>query len=256
MLEWFARQDQPALAAIFGEPCLLCKAPVINQALVPGLCRHCLSQLPWRADRCLEWPEDGFQNLFDPLSDLYDPAVAHLVQASKIIAACHYRPPLKKGLLALKFGDASEWHRPLASILLQALKRMDLPAYDAVVAVPLHPQRLKSRGYNQAGLLTSAVARLLELPDWSIWLERTRETRRQSEQICRADRLLNLSGAFRWVGPDCLRQTRLLLVDDVLTTGATLAAAAEPLFRRHIQVTGLVVASDHAEGSGKIRPAR
>lgn len=256
MPDRLARLGQSALAALFGEPCLLCREPVNRQDPVPGLCRHCLSQLPWRSDFRLQWPEDAFRDLFDPFASDCDPAAAHRVRANCIMAACHYQPPINKGLLALKFGDASEWQRPLASILNLTLQRADLASFDAVVAVPLHPLRLKSRGYNQAGLLASVLARQLDLPDWSVWLERTRETRRQSEQASRADRLVNLAGAFRWSGPDCLRQARLLLVDDVLTTGATLAAAAEPLFRRQSHVTGLVVASDHAANPGETRATR
>lgn len=127
---------------------------------------------------------------------------------------------------------------------MQAVRRQK-NHYAAVIAVPLHSRRLAERGYNQAGLIAAAVARQLALPDWSDWLKRSRPTERQSEQNIRAARFANLAGAFAWDGPPDLRSAHVLLVDDVLTTGATLGAAAEPLFRAGAHVTGLVVASNH-----------
>ena len=127
---------------------------------------------------------------------------------------------------------------------------------DAVVAVPLHRDRLFERGYNQAALLAGIVARSMQVPDWSEGLIRVRATERQSAQPGRAERLTNLSGAFalersfwrHW--PDSLTVAArpaamtLLLIDDVMTTGATLAAAAQPLHQAGFSVMGLVVASD------------
>ena len=79
---------------------------------------------------------------------------------SRIIAACRYEPPIRDGLIALKFADASEWHRLFAALLVQAVRRQK-NHYAAVIAVPLHSRRLAERGYNQAGLIAAAVARQL-----------------------------------------------------------------------------------------------
>ena len=126
----------------------------------------------------------------------------------------------------------------------------------AVLAVPLHSSRLKERGYNQAGLLAWQIANQLNIPDWSAYLLRNRDTARQSEQENRNLRLYNLAGAFSLsqeflqvtAGNDLEQQWKsrsILLVDDVLTTGATLSEAAYPLWQSGWLVTGMVVASDH-----------
>lgn len=230
---------------LFPDTCLICRCSVSASSGVPNLCRHCLGQLPWRTkDLVLPWPDELARDWpSDP-----DPSrvnrMGRLVRASEILVACDYESPVREGLLALKFSDASEWHRLLAGLLVLTVRRQH-KLFSAVVAVPLHPQRQAERGYNQAGLLARALAAELMLPDWSAWLQRTRRTERQSAQGNRQARLSNLAGAFTWTGPANLKPARILLVDDILTTGATLAAAAEPLFQHGAHVTGLVVASSH-----------
>ncbi|MDD2534799.1 MAG: histidine phosphatase family protein [Eubacteriales bacterium] len=222
----------------FGNPCLACHKVTQPSLAIPGLCRHCLSQLPWRlADSKLPWPPEltaAFTNQ----------AIRNTIAHSDILVACRYDTPIREGLLALKFSDASEWSQTFAA-LLAALIARDTVHFDAIVAVPLHPKRLAERGYNQAGLIAAALATRLAVPDWSSQLIRARDTARQSEQKMRSDRYLNLEQAFRWQGNRNLQLARILLVDDVLTTGATLGAAAAPLFALGAVVTGLAVASDH-----------
>lgn len=230
---------------LFPDTCLVCHSVLSGSTQVPNLCRQCLGNMPWRTqDGALPWPLDLSRSGPGPVPP--DRFGTHdlLVQRSEILVACDYETPVREGLLALKFSDASEWHRLLAGLLALTVRRRP-GRYSAVVAVPLHRQRLAERGYNQAGLLAQALAADLKLPDWSDWLHRTRQTDRQSAQTSRQARLANLSGAFAWSGPADLRSARILLVDDVLTTGATLVAAAQPLFQQGAVVTGLVVASSH-----------
>ncbi len=192
--------------------------------------------MSWPAELARDWASDPDLSQVKRLD--------FLIRTSEILVACDYEPPIREGLLALKFSDASEWHRLLAGLLVLTVRRQR-KRYSAVVAVPLHAQRQTERGYNQAGLLAASLAAELDLPDWSAWLHRTRRTERQSAQTSRQARLHNLAGAFAWTGPANLQPARILLVDDILTTGATLAAAAWPLFQHGAHVTGLVVASSH-----------
>jgi ComF family protein len=235
----------PLSDLLFADPCLVCRKPSGESDPFPGLCRHCLSRLPWRASDCrLAWPAEVLDNLRSPRTGFLPTEIESAFKDSQIIIACAYESPIREGLLALKFSDATEWHRLFAALLVQSVRRQPV-RYSAVLAVPLHPRRLAERGYNQAGLIAAAVARQLDLPDWSGWLRRSRSTERQSEQTVRAARFANLSGAFSWNGPADLRAAHVLLIDDVLTTGATLGAAAAPMFLAGARVTGLVVASNH-----------
>jgi predicted amidophosphoribosyltransferase len=139
----------------------------------------------------------------------------------------------------------------LSSLLVQTVGSTG-ERFDAVMAVPLHRDRLRERGYNQAGLLARQVSLALKVPDWSDLLIRPRATGRQSAQQSREERLSNLAGAFAWRDgstPGTLsgKKAHILLLDDILTTGATLTAAASLLWQAGCQVTGLVVASNRQQ---------
>lgn len=99
---------------------------------------------------------------------------------------------------------------------------------DLLLPVPLHWWRMLQRGYNQSELLCRGIAEVLPRPVDTTSLVRHRNTRKQSQQRA-ANRQSNVQGAFRVRHPDCLVGKHILLVDDVLTTGATLVSCADAL---------------------------
>ncbi|SRR5690606_3726501 len=131
---------------------------------------------------------------------------------------------------ALKYGN-----RPLYGVLLgeilgavlqQKYERRPLP--EVIVPIPLHRTRFYERGYNQSERLAAGIARALGVPAASDLLMRGRSTASQT-RLSRAERWKNLSGAFEVPDPSQVRDASILLVDDVLTTGATAGAAAQSL---------------------------
>ncbi len=156
-----------------------------------------------------------------------------------VVAFALFGGPVAEALRRLKYGDRPDLARPLGHLLRRAAREARLRA-NLVVPVPLHPARLAERGYNQAALLASAVARELGAPLAARALERTRDTPQQA-RLDRARRLENVAGAF--VGRARLHGQNVVLVDDVATTGATLDACGAALRAAGaLSVTALCVA--------------
>jgi ComF family protein len=135
----------------------------------------------------------------------------------------------------LKFSGGRSAVPPLAWWMAHALRaRLERPAgagcAEAVlVPVPLHPRRLRERGYNQAFLLARGVGKALGLPVEGDALARARNTRSQSK-LENDDRARNVRGAFTLVRPDLVAGRTIVLVDDLVTTGGTARACLDALF--------------------------
>ncbi len=144
------------------------------------------------------------------------------------LGAYAYGGPLATAILRFKFRGRTEFAHPLGHLLGEAAVARHAGQVDAVVPVPLHPSRLRERGFDQAALLARPVARALGLPLRLDLLMRRRDTTPQAG-LGAAARRLNVRGAFALSRSQRPLPRRLLLVDDVTTTGATLHAAAHPL---------------------------
>ncbi len=114
----------------------------------------------------------------------------------------------------------------LAEALVQTLNHQN---YDGIVAVPLHPVRERERGYNQSALIAGSVSKRLNLPFHGCLVSRTKNTISQTK-LSRNQRKHNVIDAFTLNGE--VKDFRLLLIDDVITTGSTLNACAA-LLRAH-----------------------
>lgn len=136
-----------------------------------------------------------------------------------------YEGSLQQLIHLFKYGKVETLARPLSELLLRALPR-ELN-FDFVMAVPMHWRKQWKRGFNQAALLAEPVARRFGLKV-SEHLRRSRYTRSQAS-LNEKERQRNLEHSFAVRRPDQLAGKRILLVDDVFTTGATLRAAAAAL---------------------------
>ncbi len=222
--------------------CIICQRPCIELSEYPSLCRRCLQTLPWRRERSIITIDDSGQTRPDFYQNNSPVAV---------YSACDYEGRLRRCLISLKFYGQTGMARPLAAILARAIRNLRIDP-DAVAAVPLHGSRLRERGYNQAGLVAAHCAGFIKRPDISELMIRVRNTERQSEQSDRRARFDNLKDAFvldRSKMRDLnnvLLNRHILLIDDVLTTGATMLEAARPLLECGAKVSCISVASDHS----------
>jgi ComF family protein len=160
-------------------------------------------------------------------------------QVGGVWAATAYGGALSTAVHRLKY----EGRGDLGAQLGELLRRVDVGPFDRVVPVPLHPSRLAERGFNQAALLARPIADAR--PFGAGDLERTRATPQQMK-LPRAERLRSVVGAFR--AGRRVASARVLLIDDVVTTGATFAACEAALLEAGARsVTCLALARAGAE---------
>lgn len=127
---------------------------------------------------------------------------------------------------AFKYGGRPDLARLLAEVLVGAPRPIVRP--DLVTELPLHPARRRERGFDQAALLAAGLAAEIGVPWVPGVLERTRATRAQA-RLDGTARRANLAGALRVANPAMLEGRKVLVVDDVITTGATLEAGLSAL---------------------------
>ena len=200
------------------------------------LCPACISEIefiePPLCSRC------GLPSVESPcLSCRIDP-----LAIDGIRGVGYLRGPLKRAVYQFKYRQKRKLALPLADLMHHYLSENPLPA-ELIVPVPLHLDRLRERGYNQAALLARGLSERSGLPIEEESLVRIKETAPQV--ALKADeRRKNVRGAFRGQDEN-LRDRQVLLIDDVCTTGATLEACAEALHEKGARsVWALVLARE------------
>lgn len=192
------------------------------------LCPRCLGSLPWLGRACrscaLPLPAAAGQG------DICGACIARPPPLDQVHAACLYANPLDRLLPRFKFHHDLAAGQLLAQLMAE--RCAGLPRPDALVPIPLHRARLRQRGYDQALELARPLATGLDLPLRPGLLRRVRATAQQS-RLDVTGRARNLRGAFAVPAGETL-PAHVVLVDDVMTTGATLHAAARALRRAGI----------------------
>lgn len=145
-----------------------------------------------------------------------------------IVSPLYYEDTVRESLLRYKFGGTPGYARAYAPLVASCVRAALAGQYDLVSWVPLSRQRLRRRGYDQAQLLAQAVAR--ELGTRAVpTLKKVRNTAAQSRTGSAEKRRANISGAYRVRNPAQIADRRILLLDDIVTTGSTFTECARTL---------------------------
>ena len=195
------------LADLFYPPrCVWCHCFLSGDDRAEGVCSICRSRLPVLAD------EDRHQ----------------ILQGIDLCtSALDYAGDVRQSILRYKFGGLSFYCDIYADLLADVLIPAEYSC-DVVTWVPLSRKRLRNRGYDQARLLAEGFAGRKNLPCEKL-LAKTRNTAQQSGTRSKEERMTNILGAYRPVDERKIAGKSVLLVDDIVTTGATLSECAAVL---------------------------
>lgn len=223
----FRRLARTVLDAVLPPRCLSCGTVVAGDG---ALCPPCWGQLAFiGAPHCACC---GLPFAFEVEPDaMCGDCVRQEPVFGRARAALHYDDASRPLVLAFKHGDGTHAAPALGRWMAQAAGDLARDA-DLIVPVPLHRWRLFRRRYNQSALLAQTLARLVDRPVSAGILMRKRKTPSQGG-LSRSGRIANVRGAFAIAGRQAegLSGRRVLLVDDVMTTGATLSECARILRR-------------------------
>lgn len=215
------------LEFVLPQRCAGCGVPASAERL---LCDACRARIPRLTStlcaRCLV--------------DEHEPVGCGRHRGFRVSAAWVYDERAAAIVQALKYGERPGLASALGPALAAALPA-DLPRSDLVLDVPLHAARERERGYNQAARLADALALATRTPRLERAVERVRATPAQARLGAR-ERRENLAGAFRVRRPGALEGRRVLLVDDVITTGATLEGCLTALRSAGAEAHGVALA--------------
>lgn len=215
------------------------------------MCADCLIRLPWMPSNHLcyhcQSPIHG-EGLCSHC------AAGELSAIDCVRAVWAYRTPIDRLIIKLKHHPDRAILRVFAESLITLFAHFPEPAIDAVISVPMHPHRLMERGFNQSALLSQAFYRRMpkrsSIGHENFWVDKIRDTHSQQGRS-RQERFLAMRHAFR--AQKSVHGKHVLIIDDVMTTGATLQAMAHALKKQGAQkVSALTLArASHPTGSSK-----
>ena len=229
---WLTAAADALISVIFPAGCRICDELLTDSSRVPicGECFASFERIPATVCEICGRPLPGFtqqeeqRRLCPACKDK-----TYVFDCARSLAI--YDGPLVRAILLLKF----EQIEPLGAWFAERLAELaqsegEKFVADVVVPVPLHRQRERERGYNQAALISKPLAKRLRLPHRTVLLMRTR-ARPDKRILSLEERWESVRGAFATRQGSQVDNLRVLLVDDVLTTGATLDACARALLK-------------------------
>ncbi len=260
---WLSGAGDALVSVFFPAGCRLCERLLLRASTVP-ICKECLGSFPALGgagcERCgqplAKWSLSGAGEAGSAEGLLCPECQTRTYGFDRARSYVLYKGAIVPAIMLLKFERVEPLGGWFAERLVEVARREGISG-DVVVPVPLHRQRERERGYNQADLIAKPLARKLGLPYRAVLLTRTKP-RPDKHILSLEERWDSVRGAFATRPGSKVDNLRVLLVDDVMTTGATLDACAKALRGAGAKsVIGLTVARavrHPAVGSGESNP--
>lgn len=177
-------------------PCILCSA---DHQDIHSCCFDCWQQLPW----------------------LNEKVIRHEYE---ILTAHHYAFPINQIIQKYKYEQQLQYQ----TLLMHSLFSLKLPKVQAIVPMPISTERLAERGYNQMLIIAKGLAKQLKIP---VWQPVIRAAQHSQKGLSRVERLENIEQQFQIIKTEKRKFRRVLIIDDVVTTGSSVHALALALER-------------------------
>ena len=220
-----ALQDMFETAIVFLYParCRVCEN-FLGVASMPYICANC-----WQDMQFLEPPWCDICGTPD-VKGLCDACATSPPRYGQLRTVALYQTTLQVAIHLFKFEKKKVFAHHLIQLINAHIPTdCSIAAYDFVLPIPIHKKRMRERGFNQATLLADGIAKVEGVPVLTDALVRKRHTIAQSS-LDSAARQQNIVGAFEVRNPDIISGKRLLVIDDVFTTGATIREAVSELW--------------------------
>lgn len=195
---------------IYPYKCIFCNVILSNDAYLEA-CDSCLDMIDFSKDKF-------------PKSNFYPSQFCE-----GVFCLCTYEGLLRQAIIRFKFNEKDYYYRCFANLLVKIIEDYhNENPFDICLSVPMHKDRIKKRGYNQARLLSKEVANFLKIEEMSDFFIRDSYTQKQSLQK-KESRKENLKASFKILDKEKFALKKILLVDDIVTTGTTIEACAKTL---------------------------
>jgi ComF family protein len=214
---------------IFPSICYICKTPFNSEKEI-GICPHCLSQMKYiESPLCSRCGKPFYSEM---LTDhLCGDCLTGKRYFSRARAVGYYDGILRQAIHLLKYKLKNDLALPLGNLMANRMQSfLNDVSYHLIIPVPLHPKRLRERGFNQALSLARFISKRYKIPLDSATLIRRRQTKPQVS-LSERDRQDNVKGAFSVLRSDKVPDRDILLVDDVYTSGNTVVECSKVLIK-------------------------
>lgn len=221
----------PIIDLLYPRRCPVCQDIVKQNAVNPLICPECFKKLPYvQEPRCMKCGKALEREEREYCGDCTR-IPKHFQKGFPLF---EYTDPVKAGVAAFKYNNRREYAQFYGEELWKSFGETFAMLHpDGIVPVPVHSNKRKKRGYNQAELLAQQLSKRLEIPCYPKLLVRCLDTLPQKELNDR-ERLNNLKKAFIFKENDVKLKT-VLLVDDIYTSGATIEACTEAMFQGGVE---------------------
>ncbi len=224
---------------IYPTICLLCKQYISNDKRNSIICANCLAQIKFNIPP------------FCPKCSRHIASYLKGTRCKECIykypsfdfawAACCYNTTMRELIHLFKYKQKTALRKLFSNLIISFIKEynLDIAQFNVIVPIPLFPAKLRERGYNQSLLIAKILSEKFKIPILDNNLVRVKNTKSQS-LLDRKERWTNIKGAFKIKNPIVFYGKRVLLIDDLLTTGATTSEAANILKDSGAQIVGVL----------------